>query len=124
MTNVLGRVLGKMAKKRKKIYQFYKFKAVLFSKVTKCRQAPLDLVFVIDGSSSVTQNEFDKMVRFMIAISSKFEISPESARVGVVQYNYHQFTEIDWHDDDDKLHVAMTHLAKRGGGTYMMMKTN
>ncbi|XP_027002768.2 matrilin-4 isoform X3 [Tachysurus fulvidraco] len=53
----------------------------------KCKSGPVDLVFIIDGSRSVRPHEFETMRKFMIDIISEMDISPNAARVGVVQYS-------------------------------------
>lgn len=83
-----------------------------------CRQAPLDLVFVVDGSTSISPAQFDKMARFMIAISSKFEVGPNSARIGLVQYSDQMYKEIDYTTDESDLQIKLTHLMQRKGRTY------
>ncbi|XP_060724376.1 matrilin-4 isoform X3 [Tachysurus vachellii] len=53
----------------------------------KCKSGPVDLVFIIDGSRSVRSHEFETMRKFMVDIISEMDISPNAARVGVVQYS-------------------------------------
>ncbi|XP_058260029.1 matrilin-4 isoform X2 [Hemibagrus wyckioides] len=53
----------------------------------KCKSGPVDLVFIIDGSRSVRPHEFETMRKFMIDIINELDISPNAARVGVVQYS-------------------------------------
>ncbi|KAB5583927.1 hypothetical protein PHYPO_G00101440 [Pangasianodon hypophthalmus] len=53
----------------------------------KCKSGPVDLVFIIDGSRSVRPHEFETMRKFMIDIINEMDISPNAARVGVVQYS-------------------------------------
>ncbi|KAM4770891.1 vitrin [Rhinophrynus dorsalis] len=52
-----------------------------------------DIVFVIDGSSSVGTGNFRTVLQFIANISSEFEISDTDTRIGAVQYTYEQRLE-------------------------------
>ena len=73
---------------------------------------------MIDGSSSVGERQFEKQVRFLIAMTKKFEISPQSARIGLIQYNYKPITEFDFLSDSNEVGVALTNLEYKKGGTW------
>ncbi len=44
----------------------------------------MDIVFVIDGPPSITDEEFEKKIRFIINIINSFPVSPLGVHTGVV----------------------------------------
>lgn len=52
-----------------------------------CAQEQVDVVFLIDGSASITLSNFTTMKRFMKDIVSSFTIAENKVRIGVAQYS-------------------------------------
>lgn len=48
---------------------------------------PMDVVFVLDGSDSVTRVNFDKVKKFTSDIIDEFDLSPAKVRVGVIEFS-------------------------------------
>ncbi|XP_052692766.1 protein PIF-like isoform X1 [Crassostrea angulata] len=48
---------------------------------------PMDVVFVLDGSDSVTRVNFDKVKKFTSDIIDEFDLSPVKVRVGVIEFS-------------------------------------
>ncbi|KAM4693552.1 collagen alpha-1(XXI) chain [Discoglossus pictus] len=61
---------------------------------SSCRTAPNDLVFILDGSWSVGPENFEILKRWVVNITSNFEIGPKFTEVGVVQYSDYPVLEI------------------------------
>lgn len=54
----------------------------------QCRAAPLELVFVIDGSESVGPQNFELVKDFVIAVIDRVLVNGGATRVGVVLYSH------------------------------------
>lgn len=61
------------------------FSMILFS---ECTQSKIDLMFLVDGSESITVQKFETVKNWIINVASGFDIS-EPVQVGVVS-NYIQ----------------------------------
>ncbi|CAJ1086014.1 sushi%2C von Willebrand factor type A, EGF and pentraxin domain-containing protein 1 [Xyrichtys novacula] len=91
------------------------------------KSACLDLVFLVDESSSVGANNFLSELRFVRKMLSDFPVAPENTRVAVVTFSSktHVVTRVD-HISAPKSHQHKCSLFNqeipainyRGGGTY------
>uniref|UniRef100_A0AAR2IM87 Collagen alpha-1(XXI) chain n=1 Tax=Pygocentrus nattereri TaxID=42514 RepID=A0AAR2IM87_PYGNA len=61
-----------------------------------CRTAPSDLVFILDGSWSVDDTNFEIVKRWLVNITTSFNIGQKFTQIGVVQYS-----------DDPVLHIPL-----------------
>ncbi|XP_013923800.1 PREDICTED: matrilin-2 [Thamnophis sirtalis] len=60
---------------------------------SRCNEGPIDLVFVIDGSKSLGENNFEIVKEFVLGILDFLTISPKAARIGLLQYSSQVRTE-------------------------------
>uniref|UniRef100_A0A8C5U5F6 VWFA domain-containing protein n=1 Tax=Malurus cyaneus samueli TaxID=2593467 RepID=A0A8C5U5F6_9PASS len=60
-----------------------------------CKSVHYDLVFLLDASSSVGKEDFEKVRQWVSNLVETFEIGPDKTRVGVVRYSDHPSTEFD-----------------------------
>ncbi|XP_035692568.1 uncharacterized protein LOC118427037 [Branchiostoma floridae] len=81
--------------------------------------AAMDLVFVLDGTGSVGEENFESMKTIVQKIVADFSISPSQTRVGIIQYANTQRMEIslDAYSDVDSLQQAIADIEYMGGGT-------
>uniref|UniRef100_A0A3Q2D309 Collagen, type XII, alpha 1b n=1 Tax=Cyprinodon variegatus TaxID=28743 RepID=A0A3Q2D309_CYPVA len=85
-----------------------------------CKGAKADLVFVIDGSWSIGEESFTKVVQFVSSIIAAFDVvGPSGMQVSFVQYSDGSKTEFKLNSYDDKgIAMAAVHLIRyRGGNT-------
>ncbi|XP_047186139.1 collagen, type XXVIII, alpha 1a isoform X2 [Scophthalmus maximus] len=54
----------------------------------KCRESPLELVFVIDSSESVGPENFELVKDFVNALIDRLSVSREASRIGVVLFSH------------------------------------
>nr|XP_060644072.1 collagen alpha-1(XXI) chain [Anolis sagrei ordinatus] len=86
---------------------------------SSCRTAPTDLVFILDGSWSVGPENFEIVKRWLVNITSNFNIGPKFIQVGVVQYSDYPVLEIPFgfHDSNENLLRGMEYIQYLGGNT-------
>ncbi|KAM9317338.1 collagen alpha-1(XXI) chain [Gastrophryne carolinensis] len=84
-----------------------------------CRTAPNDLVFILDGSWSVGPENFEILKKWVVNITSNFDIGPKFTQVGVVQYSDYPVLEIPLgrHRSIDDLIERMQNIEYLGGNT-------
>ncbi|KAM4580451.1 collagen alpha-6(VI) chain-like isoform 1-T2 [Odontesthes bonariensis] len=85
-----------------------------------CRQeAVADIVFLVDGSWSIGNQNFEQIRRFLSTLVSSFDVSPDHVRIGLVQYSNAPRTEFLLNTHQKKADVLryIGTLPYRGGGT-------
>uniref|UniRef100_A0A3B5B010 Collagen alpha-1(XII) chain n=1 Tax=Stegastes partitus TaxID=144197 RepID=A0A3B5B010_9TELE len=85
-----------------------------------CKGAKADLVFLIDGSWSIGDESFNKVIQFVTSMTSAFDlISPKGMQVSFVQYSDDAKTEFKLNTYHDKgiVLAALQTVRYRGGNT-------
>eukprot|EP00930_Biecheleria_cincta_P081779 TRINITY_DN7111_c0_g1_i2.p1 TRINITY_DN7111_c0_g1~~TRINITY_DN7111_c0_g1_i2.p1 ORF type:complete len:1292 (+),score=228.55 TRINITY_DN7111_c0_g1_i2:65-3940(+) len=84
----------------------------------ECRM-PVDVIFVLDGSTSVRTDDWDALKLFVSSAVMNFEIGDDEARVGIVQFASHARTEMNLTDHPGKVFRGINTLKQMRGGTLM-----
>eukprot|EP00058_Branchiostoma_floridae_P001069 XP_002586557.1 hypothetical protein BRAFLDRAFT_106340 [Branchiostoma floridae] len=79
----------------------------------------LDLVFVIDGSGSISSVSFGSVMKFAADMSLRLDISATTTRVGMVQYSTNVTPEfmLKEHTTKKSVEKAIGDVKRLGGGT-------
>ncbi|XP_059214928.1 collagen alpha-1(XXI) chain [Centropristis striata] len=95
------------------------FSAAQDEDIRSCRTAPCDLVFILDGSWSVEDVNFEIVKRWLVNITTTFNIGQKFTQVGVVQYSDNPVLEIPLgkHYATKDLIKAMESIEYMGGNT-------
>ncbi|XP_028676377.1 collagen alpha-1(XXI) chain [Erpetoichthys calabaricus] len=86
---------------------------------SSCRTAPSDLVFILDGSWSVEDTNFEIVKKWLVNITSNFNIGNTFTQVGVIQYSDNPVLEIPLgtHSSSEELLRDMESISYMGGNT-------
>ncbi|XP_072536172.1 collagen alpha-6(VI) chain [Salminus brasiliensis] len=84
-----------------------------------CRANLADIVFMVDGSSSIGDEDFLKVKRFLHTFIEGLEVRTDKVRVGVVQFsnNPHEEVPLGGYANKDDLLEKVDKLIYRKGGT-------
>ncbi|KAM9345204.1 uncharacterized protein col21a1 [Symphorus nematophorus] len=95
------------------------FSAAQDEDIRSCRTAPCDLVFILDGSWSVEDVNFEIVKRWLVNITTSFNIGQKFTQVGVVQYSDDPVLEIPLgkFSSNKELIKAMESIEYMGGNT-------
>ncbi|XP_061677148.1 cochlin isoform X5 [Syngnathoides biaculeatus] len=79
----------------------------------------VNVVFLIDGSSSMGDPNFRSVLDFAAAIAGRLEVSDVGARVGAVQFTYDQRLEfgLSEHGSKEDVVAALKRISYMSGGT-------
>ncbi|XP_073924986.1 matrilin-2 isoform X4 [Castor canadensis] len=92
----------------------------------RCTEGPIDLVFVIDGSKSLGEENFEIVKQFVTGIIDSLAVSPKAARVGLLQYSTQVRTEFTLRNfssaKDMKKAVAQMKYMRKGSMTGLALK--
>ncbi|KAK6491405.1 collagen alpha-1(XXVIII) chain-like [Huso huso] len=86
----------------------------------KCRESPLELVFVIDSSESVGPEHFNVVKDFVNALIDRVSVSHEGTRIGIVLYSHINVVVVNLqqHSNQDDVKAAVRSMTYLGEGTY------
>lgn len=84
--------------------------------LSDCSQ-PLDVVLLLDGSSSLSESYFDEMKSFAKAFISEANIGPHFTQVSVIQYGSINTIDVPWNVAQEKAHLqSLVDLMQQEGG--------
>ncbi|KAM8966281.1 collagen alpha-1(XIV) chain isoform 2-T2 [Pelodytes ibericus] len=85
-----------------------------------CKSAKADLVFLVDGSWSIGDDNFHKVISFLYSTAGAFdEIGPDGTQIGIAQFSDDARTEFKLNSYNNKgsLLNAIQNIAYKGGNT-------
>ncbi|XP_012939406.1 cartilage matrix protein [Aplysia californica] len=73
-----------------------------------CRHTPTDLMFVIDSSVSVGEDDFELGLKFITNFLQNFEVNPSTIRVAAIMFGKRVYDEhvINFDDDDNVENIS------------------
>ncbi|KAM5125393.1 von Willebrand factor A domain-containing protein 2, partial [Mantella aurantiaca] len=82
-----------------------------------CQAQPLDLVFMLDASSAIGQENFTRLLNFVTMVSLQFDINRDVTQVGLVTYSNRPVTvfSLDTHESVPGLISAINGASYPGG---------
>ncbi|XP_072027313.1 uncharacterized protein [Amphiura filiformis] len=99
--------------------EYFKAKLANCQGTINCAVPELDIVFVMDGSGSITTANFELSKAFVANTIDTFQIGPDKTRIGVMQYTSGQRIEIALGSENDKvaLQTKVNNIAYISGST-------
>ncbi|KAM7421652.1 hypothetical protein PAMA_015686 [Pampus argenteus] len=88
---------------------------------TVCTQeAVADIVFMVDGSWSIGEKNFNQIRQFLSTLVNSFDVRPDHVRIGLVQYSSAPRTEflLNTYPNKDDILQYISLLPYMGGGTH------
>ncbi|XP_057195961.1 collagen alpha-1(XIV) chain isoform X2 [Triplophysa rosa] len=85
-----------------------------------CKAARADLAFLVDGSWSIGDDNFQKIIRFLYSTTGALDvIGPEGTQVAIAQFSDDARTEfkLNSHSDKESLLDAVQRITYKGGNT-------
>ncbi|KAL4635348.1 hypothetical protein GN956_G14214 [Arapaima gigas] len=80
-------------------------------------QAVMDLVFLVDGSKSVTPDDFSRVKSHLLVLVDSFNVTQDRVRIGLAQFS--SKVQVEFHPgslhDTAKIKVAIQKIRQRGG---------
>ncbi|GAB1598186.1 uncharacterized protein LOC115210223 [Argonauta hians] len=86
---------------------------------TQCVGKEVDIMFVLDSSSSIWPNDYERLLTFLQKFVDTFEIGKSKMRMGVITYSKKAYLEfsIGQYIDRQQLHQAIANITYRSGWT-------
>ncbi|XP_034457148.1 collagen, type XXVIII, alpha 1a [Hippoglossus hippoglossus] len=86
----------------------------------KCRESPLELVFVIDSSESVGPENFELVKDFMNGLIDRMSVSTEASHIGVVLYSHVEMVvaSLQRQTSKEDIKAAVRRMPYLGEGTF------
>ncbi|KAG8516266.1 Collagen alpha-4(VI) chain [Galemys pyrenaicus] len=85
-----------------------------------CKNRKADIIFLIDGSESISFTDFEKMKEFMRRMVNLSSISPDEIQIGLLQFSSHAQEEFRLNRYSSKvdIHAAVSAVKQLKDGTH------
>ncbi|KAF4106106.1 hypothetical protein G5714_013768 [Onychostoma macrolepis] len=79
-----------------------------------------DIVFLVDGSGSIGQKNFQEVREFLSSLVENFDVAPDKIRIGLVQYSDTPRTEfsLNTYQNKEEILSYIQNLRYKTGGTF------
>uniref|UniRef100_A0A8C2JFJ4 Si:ch211-62a1.3 n=1 Tax=Cyprinus carpio TaxID=7962 RepID=A0A8C2JFJ4_CYPCA len=101
------------------VWLLMKLKVSVFL-LSACAQTTVaDIVFLVDGSSSIGPANFQQIREFLSLLIENFEVAPDRIRIGLVQYTDTPYTEflLSTYQNKEEILSYIENLSQKNGGT-------
>ncbi|XP_005094885.1 cartilage matrix protein [Aplysia californica] len=88
--------------------------------IRKCLRNNVDVIFLMDTSNSIWKPDFQRQIKFIEKVTSRFFLGPTEMRVGVVTYSDTPMTLLALNELQTHQHIRR----KLGKASYITGKTN
>lgn len=87
---------------------------------TECKTEVADIMFLLDGSGSISNDQFQSMLTFMVSLINDTDVGPSRVRIGAIMYanNPKLLFTLPEHTSKTALRSALSALKHPGGSTY------
>lgn len=85
---------------------------------------PVDLMLAIDGSGSITEEDFESIRLFARELVNSFGIGPRNANVGIIQFSTTAELYIGLSDNPDSINAAIDNMTQFGNSTNIFEAIN
>lgn len=89
--------------------------------LSECTQETVaDIVFLVDGSSSIGLENFQEVCEFLSSLVENFDVAPDKIRIGLVEYSDTPRTEFSLNTYQNKQDILsyIQNLQYKTGGTF------
>ncbi|KTG32498.1 hypothetical protein cypCar_00018712 [Cyprinus carpio] len=85
----------------------------------ECQKEVADLVFLIDGSESISEESWRTMIAFLLNVVNQLRISPELYRIGIAQFSssYKKEFYLNEYDNAEEVKSAIRQITQIKEGT-------
>lgn len=87
---------------------------------TACKNRKADIIFLMDGSESISSKDFEKMKDFMKRMVNQSNIGADEIRIGLLQFSSNPQEEFRLNQYSSKvdIHRAISNVKQISDGTY------
>nr|XP_023691822.1 collagen alpha-6(VI) chain-like [Paramormyrops kingsleyae] len=87
---------------------------------TECKTEVADIMFLIDGSSSISDVQFQSMLTFMVSLINDTDVGPNRVRIGAIRYanDPKLLFNMTKHTSKTAVRSALSVLTNSRGNTY------